>query len=89
MDVPIRKESRSKNIQHTLCDKQEGLCNVCEDYYNFKNFEADHVVPTAKGGISDDFNLQLLCGNYNWIKGKRLDMDELSVALCELGILTK
>ena len=88
-DIPIRKGSRSKNIKHTLYGKQEGLCNGCKNYYNFKDFEVDHVMPTAKGGINDDFNLQLLCGNCNRIKGKRLDMDELSVALRERGILSK
>ena len=80
-DIPKRKSRRSKDIKHVLYGIQHGYCNGCKYHYQFKDLEVDHVIPKAKGGQNDDKNLQLLCGNCNRRKGKRLTMAELRAML--------
>ena len=80
-DIPQRKGRRSKGIKHVLYGEQHGYCNGCKYHYQFKDLEVDHVIPKAKGGQDDDKNLQLLCGNCNRRKGKKLTMTELRAVL--------
>lgn len=71
-DIPTRNASpRSKDIKHTLYGKQEGICRGCKCYFEFRNFEVDHIIPRKKGGIDSNGNLQLLCGHCNRVKGAR------------------
>ena len=85
-DIPNRKGNRSKNIKHTLYGIQQGCCNGCRYHYQFKDLEVDHIMPKAKGGIDDDGNLQLLCGNCNRRKGGKLTMAELNALLVQEGM---
>ncbi len=71
-DIPKRKGVRSKNIKHVLYGIQQGYCNGCKYHCQFKDLEVDHIVPRIKGGLDDDKNLQLLCGNCNRRKGASL-----------------
>ena len=86
-DIPKRKGTRTKDVKHKLYGEQEGYCKGCNHYYHFKDFEVDHIIPKVKGGLNDDFNLQLLCGNCNRVKGGRLTMPELEVELRNRGII--
>ena len=52
--------------------RQEGRCNGCENIYQYKDFEVDHIVPVKAGGGDQEDNLQLLCGNCNRRKGDSL-----------------
>ena len=85
-DVPIRKGRVSKDIKHKLYGLQEGRCNGCGHYFEFRHFHKDHIVPTSTGGPNDDSNLQLLCGHCNILKGTRT-MAELKAKLKAKGII--
>ena len=84
-DIPIRKGKVSKDIKHKLYGLQEGRCNGCQQYFEFRHFHKDHIEPTSKGGPNDDSNLQLLCGHCNILKGAGT-MAELKAKLVKLGI---
>lgn len=86
-DIPMRAGTRSKNIKNTLYGRQEGACNGCRKYFEYRHMEVDHIVPKFKGGRDDDSNLQLLCGHCNKVKGPRLDNSELRSRLKKMGII--
>lgn len=73
-DIPRRTEDGPipsyKTHKHTLFGRQEGVCNGCRQFFQFRNFTIDHIVPQAKGGTDHLDNLQLLCGACNSMKGK-------------------
>ncbi len=60
--------------------RDEGLCQVClaenkpekEAQVSWSEYQADHVIPHAKGGATDIANAQLLCRYHNQQKGARL-----------------
>ena len=52
-------------------------CPGCSRRKYYDDFDLDHIVPRAKGGLDADENLQLLCSSCNRIKGGRLTMPEL------------
>lgn len=62
---------RSKDIKHILYGQQEGRCAGCKCYFEFRNFEVDHIIPRKKADLDTDENLQLLCGHCNRVKGAR------------------
>lgn len=44
-----------------LLKKQRGSCNWCKTQFTYEDIlEVDHVIPKAKGGSNDFYNLQLL-----------------------------
>lgn len=71
--------------KHTLFGKQEGVCNGCRQFFQFRNFTIDHIVPQAKGGPNHLDNLQLLCGACNSMKGTGTQ-EELLAKLKREGI---
>ena len=72
-DIPQRTDLsivlNYRTHKHTLFGKQEGVCNGCRQFFQFRNFTIDHIVPQAKGGADHLDNLQLLCGACNSMKG--------------------
>ena len=70
--------------KHVLFVQQEGNCNGCKMDFPFKIFEVDHFIPRARGGVDHLENLQLLCPNWNRIKGDRT-MEWLMAQLAGLG----
>lgn len=57
--------------------RDEGLCQECiaqgksrnEARVAWSEYEADHVLPHSKGGMTDDANGQVLCSMHNKLKG--------------------
>ena len=68
----IRPYNHVENKRY-LFGKQEGHCAGCGEFYPFRMFEVDHVVPRSRGGGDDLANLQLLCGHCNRTKAARAD----------------
>lgn len=57
--------------RHTLYGRQEGVCNICEIHFPFRNMTVGHIVPQSKGGSDHLDNPQLLCNACNSVKGDR------------------
>jgi site-specific DNA-methyltransferase (adenine-specific) len=63
---------QTKNdIKKRLFKEQGCKCNGCNDEFEIRHFEVDHIVPKAKGGGDYYENYQLLCSSCNRIKGDR------------------
>jgi RNA-directed DNA polymerase len=47
--------------QIRLLGKQKFKCNLCKEYFQYKDImEIDHIIPLSRGGKRDSTNLQLL-----------------------------
>ena len=71
-----------KTHKNALYGEQGGHCAGCENHYEIKDLEIDHIIPKADGGTDHIDNLQLLCGHCNRIKGRRT-MEELLTQLSQ------
>ena len=74
-DIPQRTDiDTPKNYRqnrHVLYGQQEGRCNGCQSYFEFRHLEVDHIIPVSRGGTDHMENLQMLCGHCNRVKGDR------------------
>ena len=88
-DVPRRTDIDAprnyRQNKHVLYGQQEGLCAGCKNWFYFRNFTVDHVVPQSRGGTDHIENLQLLCAACNSLKGDR-DQAYLVARLREMGV---
>lgn len=50
--------------------RQNGICPVCKEYFDFSAMEGDHIKPWSKGGHTTPDNCQMLCKSCN---GKKAD----------------
>ena len=66
----IRRYNHPENKER-LYGKQSGHCNACNEHFQSRHLEIDHIQPQSKGGTDHIDNLQLLCGSCNRIKGNR------------------
>ncbi|MDA8003110.1 MAG: HNH endonuclease, partial [Alphaproteobacteria bacterium] len=86
-DLPTLHAQRDPCIRNKLYGVQEGVCKGCDNHFQIRHMDLDHVIPKAEGGPDSDENLQLLCSSCNRIKGKK-SMEELRSRLKELKIIT-
>ena len=76
-DIPIRTDLgelpryNSPENRTRLYGEQSGNCAGCNDHFEARHLEVDHIIARRKGGTDHTENLQLLCGNCNRIKGHR------------------
>ena len=72
-DLPRRTDLGPLPKPHTwkkeLYGDQEGVCKGCEEHFQARHLEIDHIVPRAQGGTDHRDNLQLMCGSCNRRKG--------------------
>jgi len=72
--LPVRTdvnfEPKSESVKKRLYKQQDGNCNGCGHKFKIRNFEIDHIQPSAKGGDYYE-NYQLLCSSCNKIKSVR------------------
>lgn len=52
--------------------EQNGICYICNNKFNFKEMELDHVVPLAKGGLHQKTNCKMACTRCNRSKGAKM-----------------
>ncbi len=50
--------------------RQNGICPVCGDHFEYAEMEGDHIKPWSKGGQTTPDNCQMLCKPCN---GKKTD----------------
>ena len=76
-DIPLRTDQGTlpayncaANKKH-LYGQQAGDCAACDNHFEMRNLEVDHIIATSQGGTHHLANLQLLCPNCNRRKGNR------------------
>ena len=76
-DIPKRTDQgkipkyNCKENKEQLYGQQKGICNICEDHFEYRHLVVDHVVPRVDGGQDNIENLQLTCSNCNSQKGRK------------------
>ena len=74
-DLPVRSDLGKLPAPSThkkaLYGEQGGHCNGCDEHFQLRNLEVDHIIARKVGGTDHPENLQLLCGSCNKIKGAR------------------
>jgi len=58
----------TKNQIREAYERQEGVCVKCNEHFELKEMEADHIVPWSAGGKTTADNCQMLCKNCNRVK---------------------
>ena len=48
--------------------KQNGICPVCQQHFEFEEMEGDHIIPWKDGGLTTEDNLMMLCKKDNRTK---------------------
>ena len=75
-DIPRRTDLgrvpkyNSTENKRRLYGEQEGHCNGCQQHFEARHLEVDHIITRADGGTGHIENLQLLCANCNRVKGR-------------------
>lgn len=55
------RESEKRSVY----EKQNGICPICGNHFEYSEAEADHIIPWSKGGKTNISNLQVLCKKCN------------------------
>lgn len=76
-DIPQRTDIgelvryNAPSNKNKLYGQQGGDCAGCNQHFEKRHLEVDHIIAKSKGGTDHLANLQLLCGSCNRIKGNR------------------
>jgi hypothetical protein len=55
----------SENQKREAYERQQGICVVCKEHFEFNEMEADHITPWHLGGKTIAENCQMLCREDN------------------------
>lgn len=55
----------SETEKQRAYNKQNGICPMCGQHYEYEDMRGDHKVPWSKGGKTTEDNLQMLCKDCN------------------------
>lgn len=50
-----------ENQKREAYERQNGVCPMCGEHFEFEEMDGDHIVPWAKGGKTEPKNCQMLC----------------------------
>ena len=54
-----------ENQKREAYEGQKGICSKCDNHFELKDMEADHIMPWIKGGKTISANCQMLCKDCN------------------------
>lgn len=60
-----------KKQKREAYERQKGICPHCGKHFELEEMEADHITPWKEGGTTVPENCQMLCRNYNRLKGAK------------------
>lgn len=63
--------SFNKRQRREAYEKQDGICVKCEEKFDIKDMDADHITPWSKGGQTVQENCQMLCKSCNRRKSNK------------------
>lgn len=55
----------SESQKRSAYERQNGICPVCQEHFEFKQMEGDHITPWHAGGKTTADNCQMLCKDDN------------------------
>ena len=58
-------------IKRQVSGKQEGICTLCLNKFNYEDMQGDHILPWSKGGNTTKDNCQMLCKKCNGTKSNK------------------
>ena len=72
------------NMKKTVYAQQKGFCKHCNEKFDIKDMQADHIIPWSKGGPTTVNNCQMLCAKCNNSKSARTErpQDVISCVIC-------
>ena len=61
----------SDGMKQKVYEKQGGKCTMCNEHFELRDMEADHITPWVEGGKTNEDNCQLLCKECNRRKSSK------------------
>jgi len=61
----------SPKMKREAYERQKGICQVCREYFDIEEMQADHITPWHEGGRTSADNCQMLCKEDNRRKSGR------------------
>lgn len=65
----LSKRTFSNTDKRIAYEQQKGICPITNEYYQFEEMQADHIIPWWKGGTTTLDNLQMVSKTANGRKG--------------------
>lgn len=59
------------SMRRECYERQDGICNLCKEHFEFIQMEADHITPWSEGGRTSADNCQMLCKDCNRRKSNK------------------
>lgn len=59
----------SDNQKLEAYERQKGICPICNNHFDYKEMQGDHIIPWCDGGKTISENCQMLCIDCNRHKG--------------------
>jgi len=61
----------SEGQKRSAYERQQGICPICKNKFDYDEMEGDHIVPWVDDGKTNDENCQMLCMKCNREKSKK------------------
>lgn len=68
----LSKRQFLNSDKRTIYERQNGICPICGEHYEFDEMEGDHIIPWWRGGKTILENLQMTCKKCNSGKSGRM-----------------
>jgi hypothetical protein len=69
----LSKRIFSNSDKRTAYERQNGICPICGNHYEYNEMVGDHIVPWFRGGKTILDNLQMVCSKCNTGKGGKME----------------